>query len=121
MQSHLLRSSAVYLLGTRIAAVVSTVAVLIRLIALVLELLRYNAGVLAGLLPYFGFGPGALAFCLELVTASTELCDGLLRQKLLQRPLLDVLRLVLLELCDKLNGALKDGALVLFTTGDNLG
>jgi hypothetical protein len=45
----------------------------------------------------------------------------LVQQKLLERPLLDVLRLVLLELTNVLDGALQDRALVLFAVWDNLG
>jgi hypothetical protein len=64
--------------------------------------------------------PGSLALSLELVTASTEFSDSLLRQQLLERPFLDILLLVLFELCDELDGALQNRAFVLFTPRNNL-
>jgi len=45
----------------------------------------------------------------------------LFSEQLLKCPFLDVLRLVLLELCDELNRALEDGAFILLAPRDNLG
>jgi len=56
-----------------------------------------------------------------LVNARAKLVDGLFGKKLLKCPLLDVLRLILLELGNELDGTLKDGPLVLLTAGDDLG
>lgn len=72
-------------------------------------------------LPGFKFAEEALALLLELVVGSAELRNGLLRKQLLERPLLDVLLFVLLELGDEVTGALKDTALVLFAAGHYLG
>jgi hypothetical protein len=76
---------------------------------------------LCGFLPQLTLGPGALAFVLKFVAAGAELGNGLLGQKLLQSPLLDVLRLVFLELCDELHGAGENAALVLLATRYDLG
>jgi hypothetical protein len=79
-----------------------------------------QSSALTGLLPRLDFTPRSLTLGLQLVVASTELRNRLLSQKLLKCPLLNVLRLVLLELCDEGNRTLKDGALVLFASRDNL-
>lgn len=71
-------------------------------------LLRRQASALTRLLPRLDLAPRTLALGLELVVAGAQLGDGLLGQQLLQRPLLDVLVLVLLELGDELDGALQD-------------
>lgn len=60
-----------------------------------LDLIRYDASILAGTLVDLGFVPCPLALCLEFVTAGAELSNGLLGQKLLQSPLLNVLLLIL--------------------------
>ena len=73
-----------------------------------LILLGVQASALAGLLPRLNLAPRPFTFSLELVIARTEFSNGLLGQELLQRPLLNVLGLVLLELSDELNGALQD-------------
>ena len=65
--------------------------------------------------------PGPLTLRLKLVAARAELGNGLLRQQLLERPLLNVLRLVLLELRDKLDGTSENAALVLLTSWYNFG
>lgn len=74
-----------------------------------------------GFLPQLALGPGALTFVLKFVAAGAELGDGLLGQKLLQSPFLDVLRLVVFELGDELHGAGEDAALVLLASGHDLG
>ena len=62
-----------------------------------------------------------LHLCLEFVAAGAQLSDSLLREKLLQGPFFDILLLVLLQLCDELDGALEDGSLVLLAARDDLG
>ncbi len=84
-------------------------------------LLRRQTSTLASLLPGLNLSPCTLTFSLQLVIASTKLSNGLFSQELLEGPFLDVLGLVLLELCDKLNGTLQDRALVLFASMNNLG
>jgi hypothetical protein len=84
-------------------------------------LLGFQAGALTRLLPRLDLAPRTLALRLQLVVAGAQLGNGLLGEQLLQGPLLNILSLVLLELCDEGDGALKDGTLVLFTAGDNLG
>jgi hypothetical protein len=83
-------------------------------------LLWHQPLALACLLPGLTLGPGALAFRLQLVIACAQLGDGLFREELLECPLLNVLRLVFLQLCDERNGALQDGSLVLLAARDNL-
>lgn len=80
-----------------------------------------HAGALGSLLPRLRLMVQAVTFLLELVVGGAELRDGLFGQELFQRPLLDVLLLVLLELGDELDGTLKDGTLVLLTAGHDLG
>ena len=58
----------------------------------------FEASILCHALPRLELSVKALAFALELVVGSTELGDGLLGQKLLERPFLDVLLFVLLQL-----------------------
>ncbi len=84
-------------------------------------LLRGQTSTLASLLPGLDFSPCSLTLGLQLVIAGTEFGNSLLSEELLEGPLLDVLRLVLLELGDELNGALQNRTLVLLTTGDDLG
>ena len=50
--------------------------------------------------------PGPLALALEFITASAELGDGLFGEQLFERPLLNVLLLVLFQLSNELNSAL---------------
>jgi hypothetical protein len=88
---------------------------------LLLVLRQLQPGVLRHLLPRVQLPVEALALLLELVVRLAELGDGLLREQLLQRPLLDVLRLVLLELRDERDSPLEDRALVLLATRDDLG
>jgi len=76
---------------------------------------------LAGLLPCLHLSPGTHALVLQLVVAGGEFGDGLLGKKLLQRPLLNVLGLVLLELGDELNCTLQYRAFVLLATRHDLG
>lgn len=73
-----------------------------------LDFFRHNASILTGTLVNLGLVPSSLALGLELVTTGTQFGDGLFCQKLLQCPLLNVLLLVLLQLGDELNSALKD-------------
>jgi hypothetical protein len=84
-------------------------------------LLRGQTCTLAGLFPCLNFTPRSLALGLELIIARAELCNGLLCEKLLQCPLLDVLGLVLLKLSNKRNGSLQNRALVFLTPRNNLG
>lgn len=72
-------------------------------------------------LPRLQLAVQPLALGLELVIGLAELCDGLLRKQLLQRPLLNVLLLVLLKLRDEVDGALEDGSLVLLASRYYLG
>jgi hypothetical protein len=85
------------------------------------DLIWQDASVLAGALVDLALVPSSLALGLELVAASTQLCNGLFSKEFLQRPLLDILLLVLLQLCDELDGALQDGALVFLAAWNNLG
>ena len=82
---------------------------------------QLQPGVLSDLLPCLELPVEALALGLQLVIRLAELADGLLRKQLLQRPLLDVLCFILLQLRNEGNGALKDGALVLLAARNNLG
>lgn len=54
---------------------------------------------------------------LQLIVGSAQLRDGLLSKQLLQRPLLNVLRFVILELIDEGNRALENRPLVLLAVG----
>jgi hypothetical protein len=85
------------------------------------NLVWQDPSVLASALVDLALIPGSLALGLELVATSTQFCDGLLSEELLQCPLLDILLLVLFQLGDKLDGALQNGTLVLFTSWHNLG
>lgn len=69
----------------------SAVAVLIAAILPILELFGNYSGILACPLVNLAFVPSPLHLSLKFLAACTELCDGLLRKKLLQCPLLDVL------------------------------
>lgn len=93
----------------------------IHLSILVILLWLRQPRTLARLLPGLNLSPCALTLRLQLIITRAQLCDSLLSEQLLQRPLLDVLILVLLELGDELDGALEDRALVLLAAGDNLG
>lgn len=86
-----------------------------------LDLIWDDSSVFTGLFVNIAFVPGSLHLGFELVTASAQLSDCLLRQKLLECPLFDVLLLIFLQLRDELNGTLKDRALILLTSGYNLG
>lgn len=79
-----------------------------------------DPGLQTTLLPGFRFSPCAFALFLELLVALRQLLDRLLGKELLERPLLDVLRLVVFNFLDVLYGALEDGALVLLATGNDL-
>jgi hypothetical protein len=95
-----------------------------RLLAILLslfDLVWQNAVVFAGALVDLTLVPRPLAFVLELLATCAQLCDGLLRQQLLEGPLLDVLLLVLLQLSDELYGPLEDRPLVLFAAWYDLG
>ena len=75
-------------------------------IFLVVFLLGIQTGTLASLLPCLNLTPGPLAFGFQLVIASTEFSNGLFSQELLQSPLLNILRLILLKLGDEGNSTL---------------
>lgn len=62
----------------------------------------------------------ALTLLLQLVIRLTKLSDSLLSKQLLKGPLLDVLRLIFLQLLDEGNGTLQNGALVFLAPRDNL-
>jgi hypothetical protein len=81
---------------------------------------RSNTGLLRRLLPLLALGPCALALTLELVAARAEFRDGLLSEELLQRPLFDVLGLVVFELRDELYSACENAAFVLFAARHDL-
>lgn len=72
-------------------------------------------------LPRLQLAVQPLALGLELVIGLAELCYSLLRKQFFQRPLLNVLLLVLLELRDEVDGALEDGSLVLLASRYYLG
>lgn len=71
--------------------------------------------------PRIQLNPRSVALVLEFVARATELGDCLFCEEFLQRPLFDILRLVLLELLDELYSALQDAAFVLLTAGNYLG
>ena len=75
---------------------------LLAILLTLLDLVRHDAIVFACTLVDLALVPGPLAFGLELVAACTELGNGLLRKQFLERPLLDILLLILLELGDEL-------------------
>lgn len=85
--------------------------------ALVLGL---KTSALARLLPDVHFPESAVAFGFKLVVTCTQFSDSLFGEQLFQRPLLDILRLVLFQLSNELDCALQDGAFVLFTARDDL-
>jgi hypothetical protein len=93
--------------------VVLTVCVVTRIDADTSSLSRF--------LPLLAFLPRPLAFCFELVATTAKLSDRLLSQKLFERPLFDILGLVLLELSDELYSSCENAALVLLTTRNDLG
>ena len=84
-------------------------------------LLGSQTSTLTSLLPSLNLAPSSLALCLQFIIAGAELGNGLLGEQLLERPLFDVLGLILLQLCDELDGALEDRPFVLLTSWDNLG
>jgi hypothetical protein len=85
------------------------------------DLVWQDASVLAGALVDLALVPSSLALSLELVTASTQLCDGLFGEEFLQSPLLDILLFVFLQLCNELDGALQDGTFIFLTAWNDLG
>lgn len=95
-------------------------AVLLTIVFPLLDLVRYDAGILAGLLVDLTLVPGPLHLSFELVATGTQFSDCLLGQKFLQSPFFDILLLVFFQLCNELNSALENGALVLFTARDYL-
>ena len=64
---------------------------------------------------------GGLSLGLEAVTAARQFGDGLIQQQLLQRPLLDVLVFVLLQLRDVLHCSLQNAAFILLAPRHDLG
>ena len=106
-------SHPVYVVATPIQCTSSSLVLII--------LLRVQSSTLTSLLPRLNLAPRTLALRLQLIIASAELCNSLLGKKLLKRPLLDVLVLVLFQLSDELDGALEDGTLVLLAAWDDLG
>lgn len=75
---------------------------------LIVVLLRVQSSKLACLLPCLDLSPCSFALSLELIIARAELGNSLLRQKLLQSPLFDILGLVFLELGDEGDSTLKN-------------
>jgi hypothetical protein len=86
----------------------------------VFQLWRDNIVLFTGLFVQLFLIPRSLVIALKPVTASAEFVDCLVKEKLLQCPLLNVLTLVILKLSDILDGALEDGAFVLFAARNNL-
>lgn len=80
-----------------------------------------DASTLRRFLPLLAFGPSTLTFSLELVTTGAQLGNSLFGEQLFESPLLDVLRFVLFELCNKLHGASKNRAFVLLAAWNDLG
>ena len=72
------------------------------------DLVGKDAVILARALVNLALIPSPLAFSFKFVTTSAELGDSLLRQELLECPLLNVLLFVLLQLSDELHGALEN-------------
>jgi hypothetical protein len=60
-------------------------------------------------------------FGLESIARAAKFGNGLFGEELLQSPLFNVLRFILLELSDELDGTLENASLVLFTAGNNFG
>jgi hypothetical protein len=87
---------------------------------LALVLFWYNSMVRTCTLPDLGFLFRLLRLCLEPITARAEFGNGLVQQEFLQRPLLNVLTFVILELGNVLHRALEDAAFVLLAARYNL-
>lgn len=70
-------------------------------------ILRFDgdASLLRRFLPLFAFRPCTLALHLQLIATGAELGDGLFRHQLLERPIFNILGLVLLELRYELDSA----------------
>lgn len=73
----------------------SALAVLFGVVLPLFDLVGHDSCVLAGAFIDLTFIPCSLALCLELVAAGAQLSNRLLRQELLECPLLNVLLLVL--------------------------
>ena len=99
----------------------STRTILVGVVFPLFDLVRHYASVLTGAFVDLTFIPMPLHLCLEFVAAGAQFSDSLLCEKLLQGPFFDILLLVLLQLCDELDGALEDRSLVLLAARDNLG
>lgn len=99
----------------------SALAILLRILLALFDLVGNDARLFACALPDIALVPSVLHLSFELVAAAAQLSDGLLREKLLESPFLNILLLVLLQLRDELDGTLKNGTLVLFATRNNLG
>lgn len=80
-----------------------------------------DPGLQRSLLPALALRPRTLAFRLQLVAARAQLGNSLLREQFLQRPLFDILALVLLELRDESDGTAEDAAFVLLAAWDDFG
>lgn len=79
-----------------------------------------EAVLLGDSLPRLELPVDPVAFFLELVIGRAELCNRLFGEKLLQRPLLDGLLFVLLELGDVSNGVLQNRPLIFLASGNDL-
>lgn len=80
-----------------------------------------QTSLLCNALPRLQFSVQPLALLLKLVVGCTKLCYGLLREQLFQRPLFNVLLLVLFELGDETNSPLQNRSFVFLAARDNLG
>lgn len=80
-----------------------------------------QTSLLCNALPRLQFSVQPLTLLLKLVVGCTKLCYGLLREQLFQRPLFNVLLLVLFELGDETNSPLQNRSFVLLAARDNLG
>lgn len=87
--------------------------ILVVVVFALFDLIGDNTRIFASALVDCALVPRSLAFGLELVAASAKFGNGLLCEKLLEGPFLDVLLLVLLQLCDELDSTLQNGAFVL--------
>lgn len=67
-----------------------------------------QAGILGDPFPRFELSIQPLTLLLQLVVRSTQLCYSLLSKQLFERPLFDVLLLVLLELRDEADSSSED-------------
>lgn len=94
---------------------------LLAILLALLDLVGQDAVVFARALVDLALIPCALTLGFELVAAGTELGNGLLRQQLFERPFLNILLFILLELGYELYSPLQNGALVLFAAWHNLG